>query len=89
MDEIFLVKNLISKLPAKRFATAKELIQYYLFLRKSKCETKVKCLVGCPNKSSSFIPNCPVNQSDCCILPKLMDPWIHGGFKVLTIQKLG
>ena len=50
LDEIFLVKNLISKLPAKRFATAKELIQYYLFLRKSKCETKVKCLVGCPNK---------------------------------------
>jgi len=36
LDEIFLVKNLISKLPTKRFATAKELIQYYLFLRKSK-----------------------------------------------------
>ena len=86
LDEIFLVKKLIVKLPAKKFAIAKEVIQYYLFLRKSKCEAKVKFLVDSLNKSSSFIRNCPVEQSDCCILSKLMDPWIHDGFKVLTIQ---
>ncbi|XP_065683397.1 uncharacterized protein LOC124814026 [Hydra vulgaris] len=88
LDKIFLVKKLIEKLPAKKFATAKEIVQYYLFLRKSKSEAKLRFLVGCPNKSSSFIPNCPVDQSDCCILSKLMVPWILGGFRVLTIQKL-
>ncbi|XP_065643097.1 uncharacterized protein LOC136074685 [Hydra vulgaris] len=88
VDDTFLVGKRICTIPNNKFATTQEILQYYNFLRKSKPEVKLSFIVGCPNKSGSFSPNCPTSQLHCCIISKLVVPWTRGGFEVITTQKL-
>ena len=62
IDDPFLVGKINCTIPNNKFSTTQEILRYYNFLRESKTEVKLSFVLGCPNKSGSFSPNC-LNQS--------------------------
>lgn len=74
-----------------KFATPKEIIQYFLFLRQSRgTGVTTSHLVCCPNQAFHFEPSCfkQSNREHCCILSKLIMPWKAGGFRTLSTSVL-
>ena len=74
-----------------KFATPKEIIQYFLFLRQSGgTGVTTSHLVCCPNQAFHFEPSCfkQSNREHCCILSKLIMPWKAGGFRTLSTSVL-
>jgi hypothetical protein len=84
-DEIFLVGKSRDSLPSNQFATGEEIIQYYLHLRKIIPYAALRNLACCTN-SNGFTQICPEDKNHCCIMSKLVVPWMLGGYKIRDVQ---
>nr|XP_047137694.1 uncharacterized protein LOC124814256 [Hydra vulgaris] len=58
----------------------------FLDIRRNLGLGTIRTLICCPNKVSTYTPNCPEAQENSCIISTLKAPWEYGKYRVCSIQ---